>query len=423
MINYETNYFIIKSKLVRKLDKFKNSSIENNNLYYYTLNGLLFAIVFELYKTYAAKFIFRLGGSEAHVALYNALPGLIAVITTLPGIIFITNLKNKKSSICKAFFSSRIFLLFFAGVPFLPTSIRPLTFVILISLMNFPESVSVSASQSYLGDIFTKDRIPDALAYKSKYSTIVKICFTFIVGQTLGIASKYATNGQVIVLYQILFVVAFLIGLLEIKSFTKLQEINDPIKIKTNIKEVFSEIISYKPFIKFLICSTLFHFGWQMGWPIFSIYEIQHLGADENWLTAINTVSAIVMIIGANFWKKIIHKKGNSFAMTIVTLGMSFSPFLYAFSPNLFLVTIVAGISGFFIPGTYSVLINSLIEVTPQKNRDIFMGVHATVTSITLCISPLVANYFLEKTNIIFTLLIVAAFRFVGSLAFFIRNK
>jgi MFS family permease len=401
----------------------RKRNLETNNLFYYTLNGVLLTIVLELYKTFATKFIFRLGGNESHVALYNALPGFVAVLATIPGLFLISKIKNKKASISKAFYFSRMFLLLFAIVPFLPAQIRPLTFVILISLMNFPESVSVTSLQSYVGDIFTEDTIPLAITTRSKYSTIAQIIFSFIIGQTLGLISIFSSEKSVIIVYQLFFVLAFIIGLVEINTFKKLKEINETIQEKINIKEVFNEIKNTKPFINFLICSVIFHFGWQMGWPMFSIYQIKYLGANEAWLTLINIASAIVMIFSYGYWRKVIHKKGNAFAMAFATLGMALTPLLYVWSKNLIVMTLVSTITGFFTPGTVTVLLNSLLEVSPSKNRAMFLGFHTTVVSISLCIAPLVGDVILSKTNIQYTLVVVALLRLIGSIAFFIRNK
>jgi len=88
----------------KRFNKKRKLNLEQNNIYYYTLNGVLFTIVNELYKTFATKFIFRLGGTESHVALYNALPGFVAVLATIPGLILISRIQNKKQSMSRAFY-------------------------------------------------------------------------------------------------------------------------------------------------------------------------------------------------------------------------------------------------------------------------------------------------------------------------------
>lgn len=160
-----------------------------------------------------------------------------------------------------------------------------------------------------------------------------------------------------------------------------------------------------------------------MGWPLFSIYQIEYLGADEWWLTLLTVSSSIIMFFSFGYWKNLIHKKGNSYVMSTTTLGMAATPILFALSPNLYIITITGLITGFFTAGTITVLLTALLEVTPDKNRLLYIGVHVTLTNITLFLAPLLGDFILNHTNIYLALCATAFFRLIGSIAFFIRNK
>lgn len=396
-------------------------SIQDHNIKYYVLNGILFNIVVNLYKPFAAKFIFRLGGTESHVSLSTSLPGLIAVFVTIPGLIMMSNTSDKKRNMMRFFLGSRLFVLSFAFIPLLPSAMQPMSFVILSSLMNFPESVSATALQSFSGDIFPSDIQPTAISARNKFSTLAQIISAYIIGIVL---KNFGSSGDnIIKVYQIFFVLAFIIGLFEIYTFSKIKETSCSTKLNINLKESFLEIYSNKQFKIFLVCSLLFHFGWQMGWPLFNIYQIKYLGADEWWLTILSITSAIVMFFSFGYWKKLIHKKGNSFVMSTATLGMAATPILFALSPNLYIITVTGLITGFFTSGTITALLTLLLEVTPSKNRILYIGVHVTLTSITLFLAPTLGDFILSHTSIYFALCSSAFFRFIGSIAFFIRNK
>lgn len=406
------------NKFFNKKRKF---SIQDYNIIYYALNGILFNIVVNLYKPFATKFIFRLGGTESHVSLSTSIPGLIAVFVTIPGLILMSNTSDKKKSMVKFFLGSRLFILSFALIPFLPSSLQPMTFVILSSLMNFPESVSSTALQSFSGDIFLEEVRPTAISMRNKFSTLAQIISILIVGRILkGFGDS--ENG-IIMVYQIFFILAFIISLFEIFTFKKIKETSCAPKLNINLKEVFSEIFANKKYNIFLVCSLLFHFGWQMGWPLFSIYQIKYLGADEWWLTLLTVTSSIVMFFSYGYWKKLIHRKGNSFVMSAATLGMAATPILFALSPNLYIITITGLITGFFTAGTVTALLTLLLEVTPEKNRILYIGVHVTLTNITLFLAPTLGDFILNHTSIYLALCASAFFRLIGSIAFFIRNK
>jgi hypothetical protein len=396
-------------------------NLNEHNMKYYIYNGILVSIVTSLFKPYAQKFLYRINGTESHVFLFNALPGLIAVFTIIPGIIIINRAKNKKNIIAGSFLLSRIFILTLAFVPFLPAVYQPMTFVILISLMNFPDSVSTTALQSFTGDIFEGNDCAIAITDRNKYSSLTNFVVLILLGwimKDLG-----STNGIIIQIYQLFFIAAFLLSIFEIFTFYKLKQKKCAKPEKINILNTLKEISKDKRFMLFMICSMTFHFGWQMGWPLFNIYQIQDLGADEMWLTILGVTSGLAMFLCFNYWKRLIINKGNSFAITFATTGMALTPILFAVSPNLYILTFVGIITGFFTAGTITVIVSSLLEVAPEKNRDIYFAVHATLTNVTLGISPFFSGFILKHSNIFIALIITAVFRAFGSYAFYVRNK
>lgn len=407
-----------------KLLKYKKDSVTYSNMKYYILNGILFTIMTSMYKSYANKFITRLGGGAFHISLYNALPGLIGAFFMFPGIVLMSRTKNKKKIMSKFFLLSRSIIFSFALVPFFPKNYRATIFVILFTFMSLPESLSVMALQSFSGDIFYEENRSTAIAMRNKFSTLFNIVFSLILGEIFNLTAH--NNEQAILLYQILFVLAFIIGLIEISTFLKLKEVKITQVQKESFKHLkiqIPKILKNKKFSKFLWCSLIFHFGWQMGWPLFSIYQIQYLHATELWLTIINVCSSIVMFFSYSYWNKLIKKKGNAFVITVATFGMSITPIFYILSYNLYILTLSGIISGFFTAGTTTVILSSLLEVCPEENRILYVGLHATFTNLTLSISPMVGNFILNHSNIYLALCMSTTFRFIGSIAFFIRQK
>lgn len=405
----------------KKTNTNTKAAITMHNMKYYILNGILFSIVTSLFKPYAQKFLTRLNGTAFHIVLFNALPGLVTVLTIIPGIIIINRVSSKKNIMTISFLLSRLFILTLALVPFLPPFIRPMTFVILMSLMNFPDSVSTTALQSFTGDIFDGDDCAIAITDRNKYSALTN----FIVLIVLGLIMFYfgSTNGKTIFIYQIFFIIAFLISIFEIISFYRLKETKFVKPENIKIKESLKEVKQNKKFMQFMLCSITFHFGWQMGWPLFNIYQINYLGANELWLTILGVTSGIVMFFCFNYWKRLIIDKGNSFTIAFATTGMAITPILFAASPNLYVLTAAGLITGFFTAGTITVIVSSLIEVASEKNRDMYFAIHATLTSVTLFISPFLGGFILDHTSIYIALIATAIFRFAGSFAFVTRNK
>ncbi|HSR03325.1 MAG TPA: hypothetical protein VLM88_01895, partial [Proteiniclasticum sp.] len=154
----------------------------NQNIKYYAINGILFTMVAVLSKSYAIKFLDRLGGTEFHFSLFNALPGFVAIFTTIPGILLIQKGKSKRKILGTFFYISRLMPLLLAGVPFLPKDIQPMVFVLIFGLMNFPESISATSLQDYTGDIFSPHERADALSSRNQFSQVSQITVSILMG-------------------------------------------------------------------------------------------------------------------------------------------------------------------------------------------------------------------------------------------------
>jgi MFS family permease len=129
------------------------------------------------------------------------------------------------------------------------------------------------------------------------------------------------------------------------------------------------------------------------------------------------------MFFSFPIWGSIINKKGNNYAAAFATMGMAATPVLYVLSHNLWVLTISGLIMGFFTAGTTTVLLSFLLEVAPEKNRIMYVAVHATLTNVTLFIAPLIGSAVLKSSDIYVALLVTALMRFIGSLTFISKMR
>lgn len=407
-------------------DSALKSKIVNYNLRINIANGIASIIALNLVTPYFAKFAERLGASDYHIALLSSLPATVSIFVLIPGAIIIDSFKNKKTITGSIMFSHKVFFLLLALVPFVEKHHQPWVFVILVGLMNLPGSISTMGYQSCIGDIFDERTRGQAMGLRNRYSAIFGMGITFLSGQLLTRIPQ--NNEQAIVLYQFFFVIAFIIAQGEVFSFFKLRGIKHT-KNNTNksyvvsLKETIKSLPSQNNFLIFAICSLIFHFGWQMGWPLFNIYSIKYLNANELWLSAISIASSLSSIIAYTIWAKFADKKGNSFALSVATLGMAITPLFYVISKNLISLVFFNIIVGISTAGTTLILFNILLDVTPDKNRTVYIAIYNTLINISASISPIIGVAIKDKHGIVIALVIVSILRFIGSFTFFIRNR
>ena len=390
------------------------------NLKIFITFGILYELMNVLYNPYAMKFLERIGGNEFHISLINSTKGIIMIFITLPAAFILNKVTNKQKATANTVLIMAIIIFSLFFIPLLPSDYQVISFIAVLTILMVPISIFNISYQNITGEIFPVKRAR-VLSKRSIYT----ILFTTTVTLTAGIIFKNfaTTNNEYILIYRIFYALAFIFGILAFILFKKLKyepsQSVEPISVKGSLKSVFQN----KRYKKFVLSSTIFHFGWQMGWPLFSIYTIKTLGADEFWLSIISVGSAIVMLFAHRFWPKMIEKYGNEKIAYICTLGMALTPIFYILSKNLMVLVIFSTSSGLFTAGTITVLFSDMLDVIPEKNRVIYVGYYNTFTNITLAISPLVGHYFYEAKGIVFALLITSAFRLIGGFSFMIRER
>lgn len=403
------------------------TDITEYNIRINILNGIAFSISLNLVNPYFAKFIERLGATDYHMALLNSLPALISVFAFLPGAIFIESKSNKIKTTASILFTQKVFYLLMVCVPFINIVSKPMLFVLLIGFMNFSGSIYIMGYQSVIGDIFAPEKRSRAMSLRNRTVDILRLLITLLAGQILSIIPK--TNSETIMWYQIFFTIAFIFGLLEVFTLLKFKSgyksnINEP---KNRYFDMFittlKDIPKQKQFLSFFICSLIFHFGWQMGWPLFNIYTIKILGANEGWLSAISIANGLFAIFAATIWAKYADKKGNSTALIFATFGMAITPILYAFAPSLIYLVMFNIIIGISISGTLLILFNILLEVTPDNNRTVYIAIYNIFINISATIAPLISVYVKDIIGIFWALILVGILRLIGSTSFYIRNR
>lgn len=398
-----------------------------SNYYLNILNGVFQAIALNLATSFAGLFLKRLNAGDSLVSLFNSLPAFFSIMAIFIGGIILSSAQNKKRTTSLMFFITRLFYILIALVPFLNEKYRALIFVILYSSMNFPNSIAVFLWQSFFADIFPPGQREQYLSIRNSIATFAGTATTLFAGYLLTTLSS--SKAELIKTYQYIFLVAFIFGILEIfvlskhkynakSSYAEITTENNKLSI-----EFIKNLPKNKEYLIFITTVIIFHFTWQMGWPLFLTYEVDYLHTNEFWASIISTINGLAMAFGYRFWGRFSKSRGNSLALTLAAVGMSFAPFMYAMSTKIYHVAYFVVITGLSVSGTMLLLINSLYEVAPRENRTSYIAFYNLVTNITLVIAPWVGMKLYRVTTIRVALVIVGILRFISGMLFILRHK
>lgn len=387
------------------------------------INGVFAAIAFNLVNPYLAKFAERLGATDYQIAYLTSFPYFVSIFAYIPGAILIESLSNKKKTTGTIMFIHKLFYLLLAILPFLKGVNQASLFITIIGLMNLPGAMATMGYQSSIGDVFSIEDRGNAMGLRNKYSTIFALAITFISGQLLTYIPK--TNEGSIRLYQVFFFFAFIFSLGEVISFFKFRGMKrkkESSRYIDSLKTTLKNLPKEKNYLIFTLISAFFYIGWMGAQPLFNIYTIKVLGANEFWLSAITISSSLSSILSFTKWAKFADKKGNNFALGIALMGMAITPIFYVLSKNIFMLVLFNIIIGIAVAGTNLILFNMLLEVTPSINRTIYIAIYNTLTAIVSAIAPIMGVAIKDMTSIAIALIIIAILRFIASFMFIARG-
>ena len=399
------------------------SQMRGTNIWIFIMYGIMFDLVNNLWRPFAVKFLERLGGTEFEIALLSALPGLVAAIVLLPGAIIFRRFTNQKRATGAFILISRAMLLLIALVPTLPATVQPVLFVILVAIMNCPDALSQTSLQNFLGLVFGGQTRGQAIAIRTKVGQALIPVVTMTSG--LIITFVPSTDAQRIFLYQVFFVGAFLLGVIEVLIFNrfkvpeyakapeKTSGANDD---KQAQRPSFTGIFKDKRFRAFFIPTIAFAFTWQAGWPLVNMYLVIDLSATEMWLAIFALVSGITAFFSGVFWQGLLRKKGNSTAFVVAASLLAANLFVFPLVPSLPIMAVVHIFSGFSAIGINTVLLNGVLEATPDENRMTYLAFFNTLMNISLFIAPFFAYFLLRYMGVQAAMFSVGGMRVVGTL-------
>ena len=399
--------------------------MRGTNVWIFIVYGLLFDTLNNLWRPFSVKFLERLGGSEFQVAMLSALPGLVAAAVLLPGAIIFRRFVNPKKATATFILISRAMLLGIAFIPFLPPAVRPMLFVVLIAVMNCPDALSQTSLQNFLGTLFSGQMRGQAIALRTKFGQAAAPVVTILSGLIITFIPR--TDEQRIILYQIFFVGAFLLGIVEVTVFNRFKVPDYMQQQKTEQEKPprlgLLTIIKDKKFRRFLIPTIIFAFTWQAAWPLFSILQVMHLGASEMWLAIYALIHGVFAFLSGSFWQKLLRKYGNNTVFVISGLMLAINAYIFAIMPNVQLIMLAQVSSGLSILGIQTALLNGALEASPDENRMTYLAFFNTIMNISLFVAPFAAHFLFRQFGVVHALFVVGGMRFVATIIFWLSYK
>lgn len=403
-------------KVADNLMKYSSEEIKWNEKYS-IYNGATSIVVQSFINGFIPLFAIQvLHASNAQIGLISSMPSIMMLLSMIPGAYWINRLESKKTFTSINIFAARFLFMLLLFVPLIQVTNQAWLLVFIIAMMNLPNALATLSWQSLIGDLIPDDRRGQFFSRRNRVLTIVGMIITFAAGIYLNQFEK--SNHFP---YQLLLFVGFIFGILEVYYLMRhIEHKQKQELVQPNIFKGLASTVKHKPYLYFIVCAVLFNFGWQMAWPLFSLYQINDAHATALWLSIFTVANQIAQIVSYTWWGKSGDKWGNSTMLFVCSIGMATAPIITVMTTNLYVLALSNLWTGLFVSGTTLLLFNQLLAVSPNENRTSYLANYNLLIALIGFIAPQIGVLLLEYVGMVKAMSISSAFRIIGGISFLV---
>jgi len=384
-----------------------------HNLRMNTIDGAFAAMSDNLSNPFLGLYGLSLGASLAQIGMLNAFPTLLGNVLQLPYGIITGKISNRKALIAVGSLWNRFSWLLIAFLPFLVKPELGVTILIVLATLRIVgATLGVPAWIAIQAEIVPKRFRGRHYANRNIIMNIVALLAVLFAGEVLAL--RYPVN------YQILFVLAWITGLLSLAAFLKIKVQPSPKPSKDTsallqAKHVFS-LRNNKDFAFYCFAFFVWSLGVNLISPLTPAYFIQNLRGTES-LWAISQSTAIVgTILCQRYWGRLTDVFGQKNIMVKAGLGVVLVPLWWFFVPSSLSTLAIQLWGGIMWGGHNLAAFNLLLEVTPDQNRSLYVGTYNALMGVATAAGQLIGGFLAEVIGIRYIFLI----SFVGRMIAFL---
>lgn len=385
-------------------------------------NGIAATLALNMVTPFTGIFAIKLGASNLQVAMLSSLPALMSLLAMIPGAYLVDRVPRKKTITAWFILASRAFFLVFALTPLLPTGLRATFLVAAVALRNFPDAIANVSWQSFVAGAIPANVRTEAFAYRQAITGVAGMVSVLVAGWLLDVL--VFPSG-----YQIMFTVGFLVALAEIAFFLGMHETEAPQAGGRQVAAVIGlggrlkAVLGHSNLLRFTVGSVIFHFGWQMAWPLFLRYQVDVLGATNTWMSIFIVTNSLSSVVTYRLWARWAGRVGTRTLLPLAALGLSTVPLGFVLSKTPLALALFNLWVGIFGGGMSFLLFNALLEVVPNERRTSYIAYYNTLISLSGTIAPVVGVGLMERFDLVRALLAAAGFRLLGAVAFWVTER
>jgi hypothetical protein len=392
---------------------------QRQNFKYVQIDGIAIGLA-NAASPFLSVFLARLGATNLQVSLLTSMPGATGILLA----IFIGHFLQKRRNIVPWFSASRLAVVSSYAATGLVPFVLPRAYVVpailaILAVATLPQTSLAVCFSVVMNAVAGPSYRYDLMSRRWSILGLATAISVALVGEVLD-AIRFPLN------YQVVFLALSVGGLLSYYFSSRISlpdQVPPPATAETGVHGYLKLIRSSPSFLDFIARRFVFQFGMLLVIPLFTLYYVRSVQADDAWIGYINMAQTLTLLVGYFLWPRQSRKRGSRFVLLVTTLGLSLYPLLVAATYQVVLITLFAALSGIFQAGIDLVFFDELMKTVPVEYSATFVSFSQSLTYLATVIAPLAGAWLSNQLGLQWALVIGAAIRMAGFALFALQPK
>lgn len=338
-------------------------------------------------------FLTRLGASNFQVGLLTAMPAMTGLFLAL----LVGRFLQTRRQIIPWFSIARFLVVSSYALTGLVPFVVPREYAVqavlaIWAVATVPQIVVSVCFSVVMNAVAGPQRRYDLMSRRWSLLGLTTAAAVFAVGQVLD-SIAFPFN------YQAVFMALSLGGLISLyySSHIVLPDAEPPAATPgqspiARLKGYVALIRGEHAFVSFTAKRFVYFCGQTLAVPLFPLYYVRQVQANDAWIGIINTAQTAILLVGYMLWARQSRSRGSRFVLLATTAGMSLYPIVTAFTQQVEFVALYAGLSGIFAAGVDLVFFDELMATIPDKYSATFVSLAQSTQYIATVAAPIVGT-------------------------------
>jgi len=364
-------------------------------------------------------FLTRLGASNVQVGLLTSMPAFTGLLMAIP----LGRFLQTRRQIVPWFSAARLMVVSSYALTGLITFFVPEGYLVNSVLLiwaaaTLPQTIVAVCFSVVMNEVAGPQHRYELMSRRWSILGVTMALTVALVGQMLN-RVEFPLN------YQLAFLTLSIGGLISFYFSShirlpdaELQGSRRGISWRERIREYMRLIASQKDFVDFSLKRLFYMFGFTLAVPLFPLYYVREVHANDAWIGIISTVQSAILLVGYFLWTRESRLQGSRFVLLWTTFGLGLYPALVALTTRVELIALYAGIAGVFQAGLDLVFFDELMKTVPPQYSATFVSLAQSFQYLAAILGPMLGTMLADHFGLGAGLFVSAILRLVGFLLF-----